>query len=66
MVNVAEIKENGYDLSINKYEEIHYDEPKIILNRIKKTRKRDSPRTRRTRNHDWRWLSSYVTIDLLH
>ena len=41
MVNMAEIKENGYDLSINKYkeieyEEIHYDEPKIILNRIKK------------------------------
>lgn len=41
MVNVAEIKENGYDLSINKYkeieyEEIHYDEPQIILNRIKK------------------------------
>ena len=40
MVDVAEIRANGYDLSINKYkeieyEEIKYDEPIVILERIK-------------------------------
>ncbi|GAA0122291.1 class I SAM-dependent DNA methyltransferase [Clostridium butanoliproducens] len=43
-VPVEEIRENGYDLSINKYkeieyEEVHYDEPKVILERIKKLEK---------------------------
>lgn len=39
-VDVKEIRENGYDLSINKYKEIEYEEvayetPSIILERIK-------------------------------
>lgn len=39
-VPVEEIRENGYDLSINKYKEIEYeevvyDEPKVILERVK-------------------------------
>ncbi|PRR78836.1 Type I restriction enzyme EcoKI M protein [Clostridium liquoris] len=43
-VPVEEIRENGYDLSINKYkeieyEEVHYDEPKVILERVKKLEK---------------------------
>lgn len=43
-VSVEEIRENGYDLSINKYKEIEYeevvyDEPKVILNRVKKLEK---------------------------
>lgn len=40
-VPVEEIRENGYDLSINKYKEIEYeevvyDEPKVILERVRK------------------------------
>ena len=40
-VDVEEIRENGYDLSINKYKEIEYeevvyDEPKVILERVRK------------------------------
>lgn len=40
-VDVEEIRENGYDLSINKYKEIEYeevvyDEPGVILGRIRK------------------------------
>lgn len=43
-VPVEEIRENGYDLSINKYKEIEYeevvyDEPKVILDRVKKMEK---------------------------
>ncbi|WP_434303728.1 N-6 DNA methylase [Clostridium botulinum] len=43
-VPVDEIRENNYDLSINKYkeieyEEVHHDEPKIILERVKKLEK---------------------------
>ncbi|AUM94581.1 MULTISPECIES: class I SAM-dependent DNA methyltransferase [Clostridium] len=43
-VPVDEIRENNYDLSINKYKEIEYeevvyDEPKIILERVKKLEK---------------------------
>ena len=43
-VAVEEIIENGYDLSINKYKEIvydkvEYDEPKVILDRIKNREK---------------------------
>lgn len=43
-VPVEEIRENGYDLSINKYKEIEYeevvyDEPKVILERVKKMEK---------------------------
>lgn len=39
-VDVEEIRENGYDLSINKYKEIEYeevvyDEPKVILERVR-------------------------------
>ncbi|MBP3284472.1 MAG: SAM-dependent DNA methyltransferase [Clostridia bacterium] len=39
-VSKEEIGENDYDLSINKYKEVvveqkHYDEPKVIFNRIK-------------------------------
>lgn len=39
-VPVEEIRENAYDLSINRYKEIiyeeaQYDDPKVILNRIK-------------------------------
>jgi len=39
-VPVEEIRENGYDLSINKYkeieyEEVHYDAPSVILERVK-------------------------------
>ncbi|WP_294379098.1 class I SAM-dependent DNA methyltransferase [uncultured Clostridium sp.] len=39
-VDVDEIRENGYDLSINKYKEIEYkeieyDAPQVILNRVK-------------------------------
>ena len=40
-VDLAEIRENDYDLSINKYKEIeyeavHYDPPLVILDRIEK------------------------------
>lgn len=40
-VGVEEIRENGYDLSINRYkeieyEEVHYDEPEVILERVNK------------------------------
>lgn len=40
-VPVEEIRENGYDLSINKYKEIEYEEvvyeePKVILEKVKK------------------------------
>lgn len=40
-VDVEEIRDNGYDLSINKYKEIEYeevvyDEPGVIIGRIKK------------------------------
>ncbi|HCL4437461.1 TPA: SAM-dependent DNA methyltransferase [Clostridium botulinum] len=43
-VPVDEIRENNYDLSINKYKEIEYeevvyDEPKVILNRVKELEK---------------------------
>lgn len=43
-VDKEEIVENGYDLSINKYKEIEYeevvyDEPRVILNRIKELEK---------------------------
>ncbi|KGO13662.1 DNA methyltransferase [Clostridium botulinum] len=43
-VPVEEIRENNYDLSINKYKEIEYeevvyDEPKVILERVKKLEK---------------------------
>ncbi|OPD37224.1 DNA methyltransferase [Clostridium botulinum] len=43
-VPVDEIRENNYDLSINKYKEIEYeevvyDEPKVILERVKKLEK---------------------------
>lgn len=43
-VPVEEIREKGYDLSINKYKEIEYeevvyDEPKVILNRVKEIEK---------------------------
>ncbi|KEI91067.1 HsdM family class I SAM-dependent methyltransferase [Clostridium botulinum] len=43
-VPVDEIRENNYDLSINKYKEIEYekvvyDEPKVILDRIKRLEK---------------------------
>lgn len=39
-VPIEEIRDNGYDLSINKYkeieyEEVHYDAPSVILDRIK-------------------------------
>ena len=39
-VDVEEIRENGYDLSINKYKEIEYEEvvydaPEVILGRVK-------------------------------
>lgn len=39
-VDVEEIRENGYDLSINKYkeivyEEVEYDAPSVILGRVK-------------------------------
>ncbi len=39
-VSVSEIRENGYDLSINRYkelvhEEIHYDPPKTIISDLK-------------------------------
>ena len=40
-VDVEEIRENNYDLSINKYKEIEYEEvvydaPEVILERVKK------------------------------
>lgn len=40
-VPVEEIRENGYDLSINRYkeivyEEVQYEEPKIIIEKVKK------------------------------
>ncbi|MDY4575666.1 MAG: SAM-dependent DNA methyltransferase, partial [Intestinibacter sp.] len=40
-VDVDEIRENNYDLSINKYKEIEYEEvvydaPEVILERVKK------------------------------
>lgn len=43
-VPVEEIRENNYDLSINKYKEIEYeevvyDEPKVILERVKQLEK---------------------------
>ncbi|KEI00082.1 type I restriction-modification system subunit M [Clostridium botulinum] len=43
-VPVDEIRENNYDLSINKYKEIEYeevvyDEPKVILERVKQLEK---------------------------
>ncbi|MDU6877563.1 N-6 DNA methylase [Clostridium tepidum] len=43
-VPVEEIRENNYDLSVNKYKEIEYeevvyDEPKVILERIRKLEK---------------------------
>ncbi|MDU7252022.1 MAG: class I SAM-dependent DNA methyltransferase [Clostridium sp.] len=43
-VPVEEIRENNYDLSINKYKEIEYeevvyDEPKVILERVRKLEK---------------------------
>ena len=43
-VSVDEIRENAYDLSINRYkeivyEEVQYDEPKVILSRIKNLEK---------------------------
>lgn len=43
-VTKEEIVENGYDLSINKYkkivyEEIHYDAPEVILERVKELEK---------------------------
>jgi type I restriction enzyme M protein len=43
-VPVEEIRKNDYDLSINRYREveyreIHYDEPKVILGKIKKLEK---------------------------
>ena len=39
-VDVKDLRENGYDLSINKYkeivyEEVVYDEPLVIMNRVK-------------------------------
>ena len=43
-VDVEEIRENGYDLSINKYkeivyEEVVYDAPQVIMNRVKELEK---------------------------
>ncbi|GAE01174.1 type I restriction enzyme M subunit [Clostridium botulinum B str. Osaka05] len=43
-VPIDEIRENNYDLSINKYKEIEYaevvyDEPKVILERVRKLEK---------------------------
>ena len=43
-VDVKDLRENGYDLSINKYkeivyEEIVYDEPLVIMNRVKELEK---------------------------
>ena len=43
-VDVEEIRENGYDLSINKYkeivyEEVVYDAPVVIMNRVKELEK---------------------------
>lgn len=43
-VDVEEIRENGYDLSINKYkeivyEEVVYDEPLVIMSRVKELEK---------------------------
>lgn len=43
-VEVDEIRDNGYDLSINKYkeivyEEVKYDEPSVILDRVKNLEK---------------------------
>ncbi|MGL5753489.1 MAG: HsdM family class I SAM-dependent methyltransferase, partial [Paraclostridium sp.] len=43
-VDVEEIRENGYDLSINKYkeivyEEVVYDAPSVIMNRVKELEK---------------------------
>ncbi len=43
-VPVEEIRENGYDLSVNKYreieyEEVVYDEPKVILERVRELEK---------------------------
>lgn len=43
-VDVEEVRENGYDLSINKYkeivyEEVVYDEPQVIMNRVKELEK---------------------------
>jgi type I restriction enzyme M protein len=44
LVPKAEIEQNGYDLSINRYnevvyEEVQYDSPKVILKRIKELQK---------------------------
>ena len=43
-VDVEDIRENGYDLSINKYkeivyEEVVYDAPQVIMNRVKELEK---------------------------
>lgn len=43
-VDVEEIRENGYDLSINKYkeivyEEVVYDAPQVIMNKVKELEK---------------------------
>ncbi|MNP26414.1 hypothetical protein D3C76_1192710 [compost metagenome] len=40
LVPVAEIRENAYDLSINRYketeyEEVQYEDPKVIISSIK-------------------------------
>ncbi len=41
MVPVAEIREKGFDLSINRYneavhEEVKYESPKVILGKLRK------------------------------
>ena len=43
-VDVKDLRENGYDLSINKYkeivyEEVVYDAPQVIMNRVKELEK---------------------------
>ncbi|HEK4822071.1 TPA: SAM-dependent DNA methyltransferase, partial [Clostridioides difficile] len=43
-VDVEEIRENGYDLSINKYkevvyEEVVYDAPSVIIGRVRELEK---------------------------
>ena len=44
LVDIEEIRENGYDLSINKYKEIEYEEvvyedPKVIMAKFKELEK---------------------------
>ena len=34
LVPVEEIRANDYDLSINKYKEVEYEEPSVVLGRI--------------------------------